>query len=34
MQECLKSLEFRKTWLKMGEEDAEKFLLSLESDSH
>jgi predicted acylesterase/phospholipase RssA len=23
MQECLKSLEFRKTWLKMGEEDAE-----------
>jgi len=29
MQECLKSSEFRKTWLKMGEDDAEQFLLSL-----
>ena len=32
MQECLKNLEFRKTWLKLGQEDADKFLLSLKHD--
>lgn len=32
MKECLKSSEFRKSWLKMGHEDAEKFLTNIKKN--